>query len=123
MRNQFSSSFLNIPPVVKNLLIINVLLFVFKSILFQKGFDLTQYLGLFYFGSEFFRPHQFITHMFMHADITHLFFNMFALWMFGKVLESVWGSKRFMIYFFCNRNWCCCPSYICKLDKHFKCNG
>ncbi|MFC2097549.1 rhomboid family intramembrane serine protease [Bacteroidota bacterium] len=100
MRNQFSSSFLNIPPVVKNLLLINVLLFVFKSILIQKNIDLTQYLGLYYFGSEFFRPHQFITHMFMHADITHIFFNMFALWMFGKILESVWGSKRFMVYFF-----------------------
>lgn len=99
MRSRFSSSVMNIPPVVKNLLIINVLLFVIKSILVQQGFDLTKYLGLFYFQSELFRPHQFATHMFMHADLTHLFFNMFALWMFGKVLESVWGSKRFLVYF------------------------
>ncbi len=99
MRGRFSSSVMNIPPIVKNLLILNVLLFAFKSILVSQGIDLTQYLGLFYFKSEFFRPHQFVTHMFMHADLTHLFFNMFALWMFGKVLESVWGSKRFLVYF------------------------
>lgn len=99
MRSRFSSSVMNIPPVVKNLLIINVLLFVFKSILESKGVNLTEFLGLYYFKSELFRPHQFITHMFMHANLTHIFFNMFALWMFGRVLESVWGSKKFLIYF------------------------
>ena len=94
-------SFGSTPPVVKNLIIINVIMLlavwvtenVFKI-------DLNGILGLYYFGSEHFRPFQIITHMFMHAGITHLFFNMFALWMFGRVLEQVWGSKRFLIYYF-----------------------
>jgi len=101
MRSQFSSSILNIPTVVKNILIINIILFVFSKILERGGvnLDLTQYLGLYFFKSELFRPHQLITHMFMHANFTHLLFNMFAFWMFGRVLERVWGSKRFLVYF------------------------
>ncbi len=87
-------------PIVKNLLIINILLllttFVIES---TYSLDLTRYLGLYYPASENFRPYQFITHMFMHGGLTHLFFNMFALWMFGKVLENVWGSKRFLFYY------------------------
>lgn len=62
--------------------------------------DLNSLLGLYYFKSEYFKPFQIITHMFMHGGLTHLFFNMFALWMFGRVLEQVWGSKRFLIYYF-----------------------
>ncbi|MFP4556940.1 MAG: rhomboid family intramembrane serine protease [Bacteroidales bacterium] len=94
------SPFSNIPPVVKNLIIINIILllaaFVFKSM----GINLNRTLGLFYPASPNFQPYQFITHMFMHGGIAHLFFNMFALFMFGRVLEQVWGSKRFFIYFF-----------------------
>ena len=56
-------------------------------------------LALHQFQSPDFRPHQLVTHMFMHANFTHLFFNMFALWMFGKTLENVWGGKRFLIYY------------------------
>jgi len=90
----------SIPPVVLNLLIINILLY-FGATAFQgSGLDLTRTLALFYPGSEYFKPYQFITHMFMHGGFTHLFFNMFALWMFGRVLESVWGPKRFLIYYF-----------------------
>ena len=96
-----SSSFLNsIPPVVKNLLIINILLFLLTVTLRSFGIDLDQYLALYYFKSQYFRPYQFITHMFMHGGLTHLFMNMFMLWMFGKVLESVWGGKRFLIFYF-----------------------
>ncbi|MCK4661900.1 MAG: rhomboid family intramembrane serine protease [Bacteroidales bacterium] len=99
--NRFQTTgFGNIPPVVKNLLIINVLLLIATYVLGNFGIDLVQKLGLFYFKSEYFSPYQFVTHMFMHGGIAHLFFNMFALWMFGKVLESVWGSKRFLIYYF-----------------------
>ncbi|HYX07746.1 MAG TPA: rhomboid family intramembrane serine protease [Bacteroidales bacterium] len=88
------------PPVVKNLLIINALMLLATWVLKSTyNFDLTDKLGLFYFKSEYFRPYQFVTHMFMHGGIMHLFFNMFALWMFGRVLESVWGSKRFFIYY------------------------
>lgn len=89
-----------IPPVVLNLLIINILLFFGTSMLGNSGLDLTRILALYYPGSDLFRPHQFITHMFMHGNTMHLFFNMFALWMFGRVLESVWGPKRFITYYF-----------------------
>jgi membrane associated rhomboid family serine protease len=90
-----------IPRVVKNLLIINALM-LFADFVASTTFDiqLTRVLGLYYFESEFFQPYQIITHMFMHGGLTHLFFNMFALWMFGRVLESVWGSQRFLIYYF-----------------------
>lgn len=93
--------FAGIPPVVKNLLIINILALL-ASFVFQTSLniDLNRIFGLFYFQSDSFRPYQIVTHMFMHGGLTHLFFNMFALWMFGRVLESVWGGKRFFIYFF-----------------------
>jgi membrane associated rhomboid family serine protease len=87
----------SIPPIVKNLLIINVLALLGATIYnYEKTVEL---FGMFYPESQYFRPHQIITHMFMHGDIMHLFFNMFALFMFGKVLEMVWGSKRFLIYY------------------------
>jgi membrane associated rhomboid family serine protease len=56
--------------------------------------------GLYFVGSDHFRPYQFITYMFFHGDITHLFFNMFAFWMFGNTIENFWGPKRFTIYYF-----------------------
>jgi membrane associated rhomboid family serine protease len=90
----------SIPPVVKNLIIINVLLLVATYMLQNAGIDLVEHLGMHYPASEKFRLHQIITHMFMHGGLTHLFFNMFALFMFGRVLESVWGSKRFLVYYF-----------------------
>ena len=64
------------------------------------GVDLNRYLALYYPASKYFNPYQFVTHLFMHAGLAHLFFNMFALWMFGRVLENVWGSKRFFIFYF-----------------------
>ncbi len=89
-----------IPPVVKNLIIINVLLLLLTWVMDSMGIDLVEYLGMHYPGSDKFRLHQVVTHMFMHGGMAHLFFNMFALWMFGRVLESVWGSRRFMVYYF-----------------------
>jgi membrane associated rhomboid family serine protease len=65
----------------------------------STGFDLYTFFGLYFPGSEKFRLHQIFTHMFMHGGITHLVFNMFALYMFGRVLESVWGPKRFLTYY------------------------
>jgi membrane associated rhomboid family serine protease len=95
------SPFANIPPVVKNLIIINAIMllatFMFSSVM---RIDLNRELGLFYFESSQFKPYQLVTHIFMHGGIAHLFFNMFALFMFGRVLEQVWGSKRFFIYYF-----------------------
>lgn len=88
-----------IPNVVKNLLIINGLFFLGTIALQQYGIDLVRLLGLHYFESEFFKPHQIFTHMFMHGGMAHIFFNMFALWMFGASLENYWGGKRFLIYY------------------------
>ena len=87
-----------LPVVVKNLLIINVLVFAVSKLI--TGLNLYRHLSAFYFESPFFKPHQIITHMFMHGNIGHLFFNMFALWMFGSTLERVWGSRRFLNYYF-----------------------
>ena len=94
-------NFRNIPPVVKNLLIINGLFFLATLLLQNQGIDLADYLGLHYWKSEGFQPYQLVTYMFMHSsgDFTHVLFNMFAVWMFGKVLEGVWGGKRFLIYY------------------------
>jgi len=90
-----------ITPVVKNLLIINALLFLAMYIFgSQFDFNLTKKLALYYPGSDFFRPYQFVTYMFMHGGMAHIFFNMYALWMFGSAIESDWGGKRFFIYFF-----------------------
>lgn len=91
----------NTPPVVRNLIILNVAIFVISLIYQQisRGASLNFYLGLFYYQSPLFQPWQIVTHMFSHGSFFHLFFNMWALWMFGKTLESVWGSKRFLIYF------------------------
>jgi membrane associated rhomboid family serine protease len=96
----FRPSLNTIPPVVKNLIIINVIMLFATYVLEMRGIDLTDILGLHYFQSSEFKPYQLVTHMFMHGGFTHLLFNMFALWMFGRVLESVWGPKRFFIYYF-----------------------
>tara|TARA_B100001094_G_scaffold6798_1_gene6062 strand:+ start:122 stop:832 length:711 start_codon:yes stop_codon:yes gene_type:complete len=92
-------NFSELPEVVKNLLILNGLFFLATVSLNNLGIDLVKILGLHQFQSPDFRPHQLVTHLFMHGNFTHLFFNMFALWMFGKILENVWGSKRFLIYY------------------------
>lgn len=90
----------DIPPVVKNLILINVIMLLATWVLGNVfGIELSRVLGLHYFKSEFFQPYQFVTHIFMHGGLMHIFFNMFALWMFGRVLETVWGSKRFFIYY------------------------
>ena len=90
----------SIPPVVKNLIIINALMLLATYIMSMRGVDLAHTLGLYYIASPHFEPYQIVTHMFMHGGFMHLLFNMFALWMFGRILESVWGPKRFFIYYF-----------------------
>lgn len=87
-------------PVVKNLIFINVLMLIATYVLdYRFNVDLTSKLALYYPESSHFQVHQLFTHMFMHGGLTHLFFNMFALWMFGRALENVWGSKRFLFYY------------------------
>jgi membrane associated rhomboid family serine protease len=92
--------FNSIPPVVKNLIIINVLFFLATYVLENMGINLVDIFGMHYPGSDKFMLHQIITYMFMHGGLAHIFFNMFALFMFGRVLESVWGPRRFLIYYF-----------------------
>ena len=89
-----------LPPVVKNLLIINGLFFLATITLEQQGIDLSRYLGMHYFESEYFAPYQYVTYMFMHGGFSHILFNMFALWMFGSSIENLWGAKKFLIYYF-----------------------
>lgn len=85
-----------IPTVIKNLLIINIL-FMLAGMRFGEVMD--NYFSLHRISSDLFMPHQFVTHMFMHANNSHLFFNMFALWMFGSLLERRWGPKRFLVFY------------------------
>lgn len=94
----------NIPTVTRNLLIINVLVFL---ITFMYGTDasggyiLNEYFGLHFFKASEFHVYQLFTYMFMHGGWSHIFFNMFALWMFGMVVERVWGPKKFLFYYIC----------------------
>lgn len=100
MSNQYSpSKFSILPLVVKNLLIINGIMFLADVVLGLRGIDLSRYLGLHFFMSSDFKPWQLLTYMFMHGNLSHLFFNMFALWMFGNTIENIWGPKRFLIFY------------------------
>lgn len=88
----------NFPPAVKNLIIINVVVWIAQMI-FKDEF--TRYIALFPLGDPEFKAYQVVTHMFAHSTDTffHIIFNMLVLWMFGRVLEQVWGSKRFLIFY------------------------
>ena len=89
----------SIPPITKNLIIINFILW-FATVVFQRfGIDLYDILGMHYWASGKFNPAQMITYMFMHGGFQHIFFNMFALFMFGGTLERFWGGKRFLTYY------------------------
>ena len=89
----------DIPPVTRNLLIVNVLVFMGAFLAKRWGIEADDYLGLHFFLSEDFNLAQLFTYMFMHANLTHLFCNMFALYMFGRTLEMVWGSSRFLTFY------------------------
>src|SRR5215212_8101812 len=88
------------PPITKNLIIINVLVFV-AQLTFQNNanFSIENTFALHDIHSVFFKPYQLITYMFLHGGFDHIFFNMFAVWMFGRTLENVWGSKKFLIFY------------------------
>ncbi len=92
---------ISLPPVVKNIIIINVIVFVATQLSqYALNSDLmVRHLALFPFRSPLFEPHQIITHMFMHANVAHIFFNMFAVFMFGRILEQLWGSKKLLIFY------------------------
>jgi len=91
----------NLTPVVKNLIIINIIFFVGTWFLKQTAaIDLTEHLAAYYFNSPYFKVWQIISYMFMHAGLMHIFFNMFALFVFGPMLEYTMGPKRFLQYYF-----------------------
>ena len=89
----------NLPTITKNLLIINVLAFLASYVFSTRGIDFNNIFGLHFLLAPDFRIYQFFTYMFMHGSWTHLFFNMFALWMFGCVMENTWGPKKFLFYY------------------------
>ena len=82
------------PPVVKSLLIANVVAYLIDSLL-----HISPMFALYYWGTDAFMPYQLVTYMFMHGNFAHIFFNMFALWMFGRIMEQVWGGQRFLMYY------------------------
>ncbi len=98
MSNPFGIRF-NIPYVTKNLLIINLIVWLVDMLLSSMGVDLAPVFGLLFVTSGRFHIWQPLTYMFMHSGFSHIFFNMFALWMFGSTLERYWGSKRYLIYY------------------------
>lgn len=98
--NQNGGGFLDqIPVVTKNLIIINFLFWVASLAFPRVGIDLTALLGLHFPLAPDFNIIQLVSYMFMHAGFSHIFFNMFAVYMFGRVLENVWGPKRFLIFY------------------------
>ena len=96
-------NFINsIPPVTRHLLIINIVVWLATSAMYHlQGFDVTRWLGLHYVEAPAFNPVQLVTYMFLHDtnSFAHIFFNMFSLYIFGKILEQVMGSKRFLTYY------------------------
>ena len=87
----------NLPTVTRNLLIINAL--VFAATYLMSSWDIAGTFGLHFFLASDFHLYQLVTYMFVHGGFTHIFFNMFALWMFGRVMENVWGPRKFLYYY------------------------
>jgi rhomboid-like protein len=89
--------YINTRSIVFNLIVVNVLVFIPTEIAPEK---MTELFALFYPGSPYFKPMQIITHMFMHGGFMHIFFNMYGLFLFGSILERVWGPRRFLFFYF-----------------------
>ncbi len=102
--NNYSNPAQRSTPIVLNLIIINVLVFILQSMLdgnalYITDLKITGKIALFPYNSGYFRPYQLVTHMFAHGGLAHILFNMFALWSFGSLLERHWGPKRFLIFY------------------------
>jgi membrane associated rhomboid family serine protease len=98
--NGYGRGILGLPPVVKNIIMLNILMILaYYAAVSVFGVDLNGLLGLYFPKSDQFKPMQILTHMFMHGNFWHIFFNMYALFIFGPILENVWGPKRFLIYY------------------------
>jgi len=100
MQNRYPGGFNMLPPVVKNLLIINGILFLAKLVLGGQGMvELDRWLAFWHWNTGRFKLHQIFTYMFMHGDFVHLLFNMGMLWLFGSQLENAWGPKKFLNFY------------------------
>ena len=101
MREFRPGRFQILPTIIKNLLIINVLVFLAQQAVEKSGSPelMNDLFALHTWQSPLFKPWQFVTHLFMHGSVGHIFSNMFALWMFGSVLENLWGPKRFLTFY------------------------
>ncbi len=101
MREFRPTRFEILPTIIKNLIIINALMFLAQNTFAgpTSSFSVEDYFALHAWQSSLFRPWQMITHMFLHGDFGHILGNMFALWMFGSILENVWGPKRFLLFY------------------------
>lgn len=97
--NKYGNSLQRTTPVVLNLIIINALVFFVQYMFDGPEEMISQKIALFPYNTPYFKPYQLVTFMFAHGGFFHLFFNMFALWMFGTMLERVWGPKRFLIFY------------------------
>jgi len=91
---------IKITDTVKHLVIINALFFIATFVVAKSGINLTEHLGLFFVKNDLFKPWQFVSTMFMHADVNHILFNMLALWMFGSAIEQMWGRNKFLFFYF-----------------------
>ena len=100
MFNQGNNFLSMLPPATKNLLIINVLVWLAYLVLLRSEIDLGRSFALYYPASANFGIWQFVTYMFLHGSWGHIFLNMFGLFMFGRTMEMVWGTKRFLIFYF-----------------------
>lgn len=92
--------FKQMPPVTKNLIIINCIVYLAQLVAEQRGVDLVGLFGLHFAAASDFGLYQLVTYMFLHGSLTHLFFNMFSLWMFGRLIENTMGLRRFLVYYF-----------------------
>jgi membrane associated rhomboid family serine protease len=97
--NNYGNSFQRTTPVVLNLIIINVLVFLVQMIFDGEDKIITGTLALYPYNSGLFKPYQLVSHLFTHGGLPHILFNMYALWMFGTALERAWGPKRFLIFY------------------------
>ena len=112
-------SFQILPTAIKNLIIINVLVFLAQQIVGNGlGFSFNDVFALHSWQSDLFEPWQFITHLFMHGSIGHIFSNMFALWMFGSILENLWGTEIYYVLSYLRIGRCVVPHGCFVLRKY-----
>ncbi len=97
--NNYGNRFQRTTPIVLNLIIINALVFATQMLLDGPDEKISRVLALWPYNSGLFKPYQLVSHMFAHGGFLHILLNMYALWMFGSVLEKVWGPKRFLIFY------------------------